>query len=192
MLERIAPSMLSILRISCTGNNPYLSHYETALVVSLVQRVAPRVMIEFGTNTGRTAKAVLDNVPSLQTYIGIDVPPDHRPTLAHQRSEVPIEAGHYAANDHRFWLLVRERGSLDLVPDDLEPCDAVFIDGDHSADIVRHDSLLARALIRPGGIIIWHDYNNPGVQVTAALDRLHGEGWPIQHIENTWLAFLRL
>jgi predicted O-methyltransferase YrrM len=190
MLPLIARSAIDILPIYCPGN-PYLDSGETATVVSLVVSVQPAIMIEFGCNTGRTAKAVLDNVPFLERYIGIDVPPSHRPTLKCQRTEVSVRAGVFAARDPRFSLLVRN--SLSLMPSDLEPCDAVFIDGDHSAAAVRHDSELAHALVRSGGIIVWHDYGNEDVEVTAVLDHLHqDERWPIQHVENTWLAFLKV
>ena len=67
----------------------YLNAQETAILAALVGSVAPRVMIEFGCNRGTTAKRLLENIPSLQTYIGIDVAPDHVPALKCQRSEIP-------------------------------------------------------------------------------------------------------
>jgi len=146
-------------------------------------------MIEFGCNLGRTARTMLDNVVSLETYIGIDVPYDHEPVLAGQLREVPAQdkAGIYAASDPRFALLTAD--SYELKPSDLEPCDAVFIDGDHSERVVRHDSYLARVLVRKGGIIVWHDYNNPAVEVTQVLNSLD---WPIQSVKESWLAFMRI
>jgi hypothetical protein len=52
--------------------------------------------------------------------------------------------------------------------------------------------MLARALVRPGGIIVWHDYHDLGnVDVKDVLDELHRAGDAIYHIENTWLAFER-
>jgi len=171
--------------------NKYLNDLELALLVSLVASVKPKVMIEIGVQEGRTAKTILDSVSTITRYIGIDVLPDHEPTLACQRSEIPRTAGVYAAADPRFWLLVRERGSLAVGPQDLEPCDAVFIDGDHSDRAVTHDLFLSRALCRPGGIIVAHDYGNPAVEVTCAIDRLADQGWPITAIEGSWLAYMR-
>jgi len=172
--------------------NPYLSRHETAILVDLIQSVLPKVMIEFGCNIGLTARTILECVPSIETYIGVDVPFSHEPELSCQRSEIPYTAGLMVAKDPRFWLLVREGGSLALTPSDLELCDAVFIDGDHSERVVSHDSYLARALTRPGGIIVWHDNGNPAVEVTQALDRLRNEGWPIQSVDGTWLAYVRI
>jgi Methyltransferase domain len=118
------------------------------------------------------------------------VPSDYNPKLD-QRSEVSKRAGLFVQDDPRFELIIRERGSFDLSPEDLPLCDAVFIDGDHSTEAVRHDSELAVALVRSPGIIIWHDYGNPTVEVTETLDRLQGEeGWPIRLIRDTWLAFM--
>ena len=168
----------------------YLGAQETAILAALVNSVAPQVMIEFGCNRGTTAKRLLENVPTLGRYIGIDVAPDHVPTLKCQRSEIPTHAGVDAANDPRFFLLTAPSRSIRV--EALEPCDAVFIDGDHSAAAVQHESWLARVLIRPGGIICWHDYGNPAVEVTETLDALHDKGWPIQCVEHSWLAFARL
>jgi predicted O-methyltransferase YrrM len=169
--------------------NQYLGVPETAILIELVRSVTPKVMIEFGCNLGITARNILDNVPSIEKYIGIDVPFDHIPTLDCQRSEVPREAGIYA-NDDRFKLL--SRPSREIRPDQLEWADAIFIDGDHSYDAVVHESRLAWDLIRPGGIIIWHDYNNPTVDVTKVLNQFYNGGWPISSVENSWLAFMRV
>jgi hypothetical protein len=166
----------------------YLNQQETSILIDLIKRVSPKVMIEFGCNVGITAKRVLENVSTLERYVGVDVNGDHVPTLECQLSEVPERAGAYAADDHRFFLLTSS--STLLGPGDLEPCDAVFIDGDHSEEVVSHESLLAKKLVRRGGIVIWHDYGNPSVEVTKVLDRLGGT-WPIASVEGSWLAFMR-
>jgi hypothetical protein len=107
-----------------------------------------------------------------------------------QRNEVPKRPGYLAADDPRFELLVRRRGSLDLASCDLPRCDVFFIDGDHGIDAVRHDSVLAGYCVRKGGLIIWHDYHDRDtVQVRQVLDRAYELGSPIKHVENTWLAF---
>lgn len=53
--------------------------------------------------------------------------------------------------------------------------DLVWIDGDHSANAVEHDVTWALKLLKPGGHIACHDYNEvtcPGVRTT--LDKLFG------------------
>jgi predicted O-methyltransferase YrrM len=168
----------------------YLNMHETAILLALVKSVAPRVMIEFGCNQGITAKRMLENLPTLERYIGIDVPFGHCATLPCQQTETPVNAGWYAADDERFFYL--ETRSQMLRTGHLEPCDAVFIDGDHSEHAVLHESRLARRLVRAPGLIAWHDYSNPAVEVTRALDQLVYDGWPINCVEGSWLAFMRV
>jgi hypothetical protein len=189
-MRSIAQSEIDIPRIGAFGN-PFLNYRETLILIALVRSVEPKVMIEFGCNAGRTARNVLDHVPSLKHYVGVDAPFSHMPTLAQQVRERVLCPGLFVCDDPRFDLIVPLHGSLDLTPQDLPRCDAAFIDGDHSEQAVLHDSWLAFELVRPGGVIVWHDYGNPAVEVTQALDRLCCEGWPIGHVEESWIAFMR-
>lgn len=53
--------------------------------------------------------------------------------------------------------------------------DLIWVDGDHSAQVVEHDVAWAQRLLRPGGVLACHDYNEdtcPGVKI--ALDKLFG------------------
>lgn len=53
--------------------------------------------------------------------------------------------------------------------------DLIFIDGDHTAQVVEHDVQWALKLLKPGGTLACHDYNEvtcPGVRV--ALDKVFG------------------
>jgi predicted O-methyltransferase YrrM len=166
----------------------YLGATECSILIELVKSVNPKVMIEFGCNQGITAQRVLDNVPTLQKYIGVDVQSDFPTTLQCQLTEVPQNAGCYV-DDKRFFILLRPTQHLEA--DELEPCDAVFIDGDHSFYAVTHESEMAMQLVRTGGIVVWHDFQNPAVEVTAALLKLEAQGWPIVSVRNSWLAFMR-
>ncbi|MNL58525.1 hypothetical protein D3C87_1821690 [compost metagenome] len=109
-----------------------------------------------------------------------------------QRNEVPKQPGALAKEDPRFELVLRERGSFDLAAADLPPADAIFIDADHSREGVMNDYRLAKALVRPGGIIVFHDDNcRREVQVTETLNELCADGAQIVHIENTWISYER-
>jgi predicted O-methyltransferase YrrM len=195
MLPIILQSTLVVQPIDWTGlDRRFLNHGELEVLVSLVRSVAPKTMLEIGVNTGRTALAMLRNVSTLERYIGIDVPPDYVPALPVQATEVPHNPGYLAAHDPRFELIVSPRGSLDfrIEASGLPACDVVFIDGDHSCVAVVHDTALARNLVRPGGLIIWHDYHDQGtVDVKNVLDGYHRHGAKLFHIQDTWLAYER-
>jgi predicted O-methyltransferase YrrM len=166
---------------------------ELETLIALVRSVRPHHVIEFGVNVGRTAKAILANVAGIERYTGIDVMPGYVPAKAVQRNEIPAFPGALVEDDPRFQLVIRPRGSLDLTAADLAPCDAAFIDGDHGREAVMHDTALARALVNPGGIIVYHDYHNLGtVDVKAVLEEMSQAGAPIVHVEQTWLAYERV
>jgi len=169
---------------------------ELEVLVALFRSVSPWVVIEFGCNEGRTAKVLLREIPTIETYVGIDVERGYVPAKVVQRGEVPDHPGCLVAADPLFHLIVKPHGSLDLTAADLLECDAVFIDGDHSRRVVEHDTALARELLRPGGIIVWHDYHNlkgpdgePAVDVPAVLNEMAERGADIVHVEGTWLAY---
>jgi predicted O-methyltransferase YrrM len=154
----------------------------------LVGSVKPKTVVEFGINTGRTAKALLREVKGIEKYIGIDVLQGYVTEKEVQRKEVPDIAGKEVLGDPRVELLVTKNGSYDIK--ELPPCDAVFIDGDHSRRGVENDTALARAAVRGGGIIIWHDYHDLGtVDVRDVLHDYMAQGHDITYVEGTWLAF---
>jgi predicted O-methyltransferase YrrM len=168
----------------------YLNFGELEIIVALIRAAERRdIVVEIGLAEGRTAKAVLRELPDVRRYIGVDTDPDYRTKLPGQWTERSPSPGYLALDEPRFDRWLRPRGSLDLTRDDFPPVDVVFIDGDHSCEVVRHDTDLARAIVRPGGVIIWHDYQNGGVEVAPVLELDQQDGHAICHVENTWLAF---
>ncbi len=132
----------------------YMNPGELDVLVALVRSGPHRRVIEFGCNLGRTAKVLLREIPTIMQYVGIDVLPGYQPEMRTQRREIPQNPGILAADDHRFSLILRENGTLDLGPDDLRWADVVFIDGDHSYKVVMRDTVLATKVLTPRGIII--------------------------------------
>jgi predicted O-methyltransferase YrrM len=193
MLATIPQSALPVYPVNWNGLPlTYLNAGELEIIVALVRSAAKQdIVVEIGLAQGRTAKAILRELPQVKRYIGVDTDPNYRTKLVSQWTERASSPGFLALDDPRFdrWLL--PRGSLDLTADDFPPVDAVFIDGDHSREVVRHDIDLARAIVESGGMIIWHDYMNHGVEVSRVLELDQHHGHDIRHVENTWLAFER-
>lgn len=191
-LASISQSELPVQPVNWDGlPRTYLNAGELEIIVALVRSAKHDTVVEIGLAQGRTAKAILRELPEIKRYIGIDTDPNYRAKLPSQWTERSPSPGYLAHDDPRFDLWLLPRGSLDLTPEDFPPIDAVFIDGDHSSEVVRHDSDLARAVVTPGGVIIWHDCHNDGVEVTRVLEVDMHHGYNIRHIEGTWLAFER-
>jgi len=168
----------------------YTSPADRAVLLALCRAFRPRTVIEIGVQRGATAKLLLDNCPWITEYIGIDVPPGTVMPLPGQQSEVPAAAGELVKADPRVKIIIRANGSLDLEPEDLPLADLVFIDGDHSSAAVAADTALARAILRPGGVCVWHDYNNRTVGVSPVIDQINtAEGNHICLVDGSWVCF---
>lgn len=170
----------------------YFNQGELDVLLSLMESVNAEVVIEFGVNSGRNPAAVFRNLASVRRYVGVDVAPGYQTVMPVQRREVLRNPGHLVKDDPRFELLVRPNGSFDVEPSDLPGADAIFIDADHSRAGVLNDYALALKVIRPGGIIIFHDDNcRPVVEVTQTLNELCDNGAAIKHVEGTWISYER-
>lgn len=70
--------------------------------------------------------------------------------------------------------------------------DLVFVDGSHAESYVESDSAKAMRIVKPGGLVLWHDYAGPAHApgVYAVLNRL-ARTVPIRRIEGTSFAVWR-
>lgn len=74
----------------------------------------------------------------------------------------------------------------------VDACDLVFVDGSHAYSYVVSDSRKALRMVRPGGVVLWHDYAGPGHagDVYRALNEL-SERLPLVHLTGTTLVGYR-
>jgi predicted O-methyltransferase YrrM len=176
----------SDLGVTGSTTRKYMQPGEQEVLLALVASVAPKIMVEIGVNEGLTALAVLQHIPSIETYVGIDVDASYRFEIPAQQIERPNQPGVLVTGDPRFQLKMYGAADATMPP----AADVVFIDGDHGRKSVLTDSIYATALVRPGGIIIWHDYGNPTVEVTGVLNKLQ-QSRDLVHVTGTWLVFER-
>jgi len=171
----------------------YMQVSEIGFILTVLDTVDPKRMIEFGVNQGNTARTILDNIESVEYYLGVDVPSDYVTPIVTQRMEVPKEPAHLVRDDPRFELFLRYSGHSDNEIVSKKPFDVAFIDGDHSYRGVIVDYRLSRWIVRKGGWIFFHDYNNYSVEVTQVLEDLQqNENRKLFHVNGTWLAYEQL
>jgi hypothetical protein len=68
----------------------------------------------------------------------------------------------------------------------------VFVDGSHARSYVESDSAKAMRMVKPGGLVLWHDYAGRGHApgVFAALNAL-SHTVPLCVVEGTTFAMWR-
>lgn len=174
-----------------TGDTVMMTAYERNMAVALANSVSARVVVEIGVHEGRMARRLLRDVATIEKYVGVDVLPGYIPALAVQLTEIPKEPAYFVKSDPRFELVLRGHGSLDLMQSELPRCDLVLIDGDHGREAVTHDSALAKAIVRRGGLIVWHDYftGEGECQVRDVLNEMRSRA--LGRIQDTWFAVER-
>lgn len=73
-------------------------------------------------------------------------------------------------------------------------CDLIFIDGSHAYSYIKSDSEKALRMLRPGGVLLWHDYRGPHVRPARDVFRYLNElcrTLPLKHLRGTSLVAYR-
>jgi predicted O-methyltransferase YrrM len=96
----------------------------------------------------------------------------------------------YAGKDvvHKIHQLVGDSLTFDFSPY-FNKVDLVFVDGGHRYEVVSSDTANALRMVRPGGVVVWHDFANYGTYsdiTRAILGELPAD--QVIQIENSQLA----
>lgn len=179
--EEVFPGLASVVASVCAAGaatNPLgnVSDRELILICSACRWAEPSTCFEFGTYDGRTTRHLALNAPSARV-VTIDLDPadplrgvpgpdtfyTKQVVVGEQFADTP-EAGRIEQRfgDTRSFDPGDLRGSVDFV----------FVDGGHLADCVRADTATALAMLRPGGVALWHDYHFSHEGVYATLNDL--------------------
>lgn len=135
-------------------------HGEFAPFVAYIQDLRPKVVVEIGTMAGGTLRAWCACADDNALIVSIDLPGGEWGG-GYTDADVPRLEG-YAERGQRMELIrgdshtVEVQRSLRAVLH-RKPVDFLFIDGDHSYEGVRQDFWDYAPLVKPGGVIAFHD-----------------------------------
>jgi predicted O-methyltransferase YrrM len=173
---------------------------ELAYLASICALLQPQVVFEIGTYTGLTTAVFVLNAPPGARVISLDLPPHPYLSEAEQARYLDtdlelIRERHLAKYlielglEGRYEQLLIDSMAFDPTPY-AETVDLAFIDGAHSLAHVRNDTEKVARMLRPGGLVVWHDYGGRGRfrGLTSYLERL-GRRARIYHVSGTTLAW---
>ena len=139
---------------------------------ALCQLVRPRTVFEIGTFSGYTALHLGLNSSGDSRIYTLDLPPDNLTSRLETSSMddlIKAEAGGLPAHcfdgtavANRITCLYGDSATFDFSAYHGK-IDLFFIDGAHSYDYVRSDTLNALRCCRPGAVIAWHDFGRVGI-----------------------------
>jgi predicted O-methyltransferase YrrM len=139
---------------------------EFRVLMGLLNHYHVETILEIGIAEGHVARGVLAGLPNIKRYVGMDVPSTFD-LLQPIDYECPgAIKGHKSLDDSRFALVLLSGGTQTaaglLAP---EQFDCVIVDADHTQEGVTRDAALACELVRPGGLVVFHDIEvHPGVK----------------------------
>jgi predicted O-methyltransferase YrrM len=160
---------------------------------------------EFGTCTGKTAYLWARNSPPNARILTLTLAPEQAKSATYGETD-SRKAGIRAEEESAFTQFLYSGTDVEakitqLYGDSKEfdetpyigSCDLIFIDGSHAYSYVESDTRKALKMIRPGGVIVWHDYRWPGGSAKGVyqfLNRLLNE-LPLRHLKGTNMVAFR-
>lgn len=175
----VTPEKYRHLQISATTLQDFYH------LILLLKSTEAKNILEIGTSYGHAAHMFALNSPEDAKILTLDVQ-----TIEENQTVASVFRGQETSSKITF-----KSSKLDGVLPTLEKgsFDFIFIDGDHGYEGAYSDSVSALTLVRPGGVICWHDYSfrfRNGV--VRALDRLRQEGNDVKHIMYANVSYLRM
>ncbi len=172
-----------------------LPHGDAYVLALITASVRPKRIFEIGTGTGEGTLLMARNAPGAQIDT-LDLGASEEASLGEQRGDAPLDAdrvgGAWIETEHaaRITQHLGDSAAFDFAPF-AGQMDLVFVDGAHTAEYVRSDSLAAFDMLVPGGAVVWDDCHlyHPGV--ARGLAALRAEGRPITRIETSRFAAMR-
>lgn len=172
-----------------------ISYYELIALSSLIQEFKPTILLEIGTFNGLSTLHMAINSPESAKIHTLDLLEIDSLDLY-----VDVEDIKYIKSSEKFKKkygnhpekekIIEHYGNSLLFPfDSFGNPDFIFIDGGHSYAMVKNDTEKSLAILKKGGVLLWHDYTPdcPGVfNYLSELRAYH----PIFHIKETSLACL--
>lgn len=180
------------------GNASFAS--DLVSLCMLCQILNPRVIFEIGTYHGSGTLHLASNSPEAKVFT-LDLPAGGASTLHTTTVDLEHIREHRATRqmffddrpeETRITRLNGDSATFDFTPW-RHRVDLFFIDGAHSYEYVRNDTMKAFDCCHPGSVIAWHDYGRFGVNgVSRWLDHLAAQGNEIHRVTGGSLAYMRV
>lgn len=173
MFERTAHAAI-------TGHGALQKPDELAEFLAVLDAARPRVVVEIGCDAGGTLWA-WQQLLSTPRVIGISLPlgPFATARALDTTAEVLTVDSHHPSTVAALWEMLGRRHT-----------DVLFIDGDHSYQGVRSDWEMYAPLVRPGGIVAFHDIcphpAEPDVEMWKLWAEIPGPKHEIITDPTTW------
>lgn len=196
--EVIAARRSVIVDGSLTYADGSLGIQDQVALMSLICDRKPEIVLEIGTYNGATTRLIALNLPRAKIHT-LDLPPDISREEIHQ-SKLPKDDFHLIGNRRGGEAIVSDPAITNVTQHygdsatwDFSPVqglDFVFIDGSHTYQYIRNDTIRCAEAAAGRATFVWHDFNYSHYDVVRYLTEMANAGLPLRHIEMTNLVVL--
>ena len=193
--------------VSFIGHGPVAvpggtSDAEAWILAVLAKRA--HTCFEFGTCTGRTSYLWSRNAPPDARIVTLTLAPTQRDSYVAADGDdtrdmrFALDESNFTEfiysgtpEAERITQLFGDSKAFDETPYE-GWADLVFVDGAHAESYVLSDSAKALRIVKPGGLVLWHDYAGPH-HAPGVFHGLHAlmNTLPIRHLRGTTFAAYR-
>lgn len=149
---------------------------EQYCISAVIEMTHPRRIFEIGTFDGATTRVLARSAPDAEVFT-LDLPPESAVLASVAQEATHAGAGQVGSRFHetpeapRITQLLGDSTTFDYSPWE-GTVDLVLVDAGHEYANARADSQAALRLLRPGGVILWDDYEPCWPGVVKAVDEL--------------------
>jgi hypothetical protein len=167
-------------------------------LMTLLRDRRPSLVFEIGTYNGNTTRLMALNLPEARIHT-LDLPQDlSDEQLRH--SDLPKDDFHLIAKRCVGEAFLSDPGITNVTQHfgdsatwDFSPvhgADFLFIDGSHTFQYIRSDTIRSAEAAAERATIVWHDFDDTHYDVLCYLTHLVNAGLPVRHIESTFMAMM--
>ncbi len=167
-------------------------------LMSLLRDREPDVVLEIGTYNGATTRLIALNLPRAKIHT-LDLPPDISSEELHQ-SKLPKDDFHLIGNRRVGEAIVSDPAITNVTQHfgdsatwDFSPVqgfDFVFIDGSHTYQYIRSDTIRCAEAAAGRATFVWHDFDHCHYDVVRYLTEMASADLPVRHIAWTNMAMM--
>jgi hypothetical protein len=172
-----------------------LTIYELNCLLFAQSAIRAKKVLEIGTYDGNTALNLAANLPDDGEVVTIDLGVQEEPGLALKVEDRLQNVVDQQIVGRQFKDTPESSRILQVLGDSAKlnwsslggPFDLAFIDGCHAYDYVKSDTDNVLSVMRPGGVVLWHDYSALP-SVARAVDEYRNRFEPFGVLQGTRLA----
>lgn len=176
--------------------------HDAESLATVVRNLQPSACLDIGTARGHSAALMALNAPQA-TVATVNIPPEEFAqggtftTMKLAREEI----GEYYRGRNLTNIRQIYANTATWEPD-FGPLDVAYIDGSHDTWFVINDTLKVLPHMKPGGFVLWHDFNPAFIErnawmrdVCLAVEELYARGTlhgPVFYLRDAWVGIYQV